>query len=57
MRSCGFCGDRYDSDTVHECWVQEKLSAQENLREPIPTDYVPLGRDIEADADWQTNHD
>ena len=54
MRSCGFCGDRYDSDTVHECWVVEKLYAQENL--PGPTyDYVPC-RGVESDADWRERH-
>ena len=54
MRSCGFCGDSYD--TTHECWVLEKTQGQENLPAPMPSDYVPLGRDIETDADWYTNH-
>ena len=55
-RICGFCGDRYDSDTVHACWVLDKIEWQENLAGPVPSNYAPLGRDIEADSDWRTNH-
>lgn len=52
MNSCGHCGDRYPDTDIHNCWVLAKTWAQENLPAEPVTDYAPLGRPIQTDAEW-----
>jgi len=56
MSSCIECGDRWPSDQTHECWVRVKLATQNRMPASWPTDVAMLGRPIETDADWYTNH-
>jgi len=52
MSSCGHCGDRYPGTSVHNCWALAKVWSQADA----PSDLAPLGRPVESDADWYTNH-
>lgn len=51
MRSCGHCGDSYDVETIHECWVLSRLRAQETLAAPAVTDYAS-SRPALSDQAW-----
>jgi hypothetical protein len=55
MRTCGHCGDRYDADLPHACYVLDRLSAQESLPSPIPSDYASE-RPTLSDAAWLEQH-
>jgi hypothetical protein len=57
MNSCGKCGDRWPHGEVHNCWVQAKEWAQENLSAPQPSDFVPsYPTRPQTDEEWYQSH-
>jgi hypothetical protein len=54
MRTCGFCGDRYEE--THECWVLAKNDTQEHLAAPPVTEWAASRAPL-ADAEWHALRD